>query len=40
MKQQEINEERAMQGINDCIQADENEASAIKDDENQEQTVR
>jgi hypothetical protein len=40
MKQQEINEERAMQGINDCIQLDENEASAIKDDENQEQTVR
>jgi len=26
MKQQEINEERAMQGINDCIQVDENEA--------------
>jgi hypothetical protein len=26
MKQKEINEERAMQGINDCIQVDENEA--------------
>jgi len=29
MKQKEINEERAMQGINDCIQVDENEASRM-----------